>query len=72
MTNRKTALVTAVILLASLPGYSQAVDPKIHTLCSEAKDYACCVKPMKGFFAGDTAALPSIHRFGTACTPNHW
>jgi hypothetical protein len=48
MTNRKTALVTAVILLASLPGYSQAVDLKIHTLCSDAKDYAVCINAMTG------------------------
>ncbi len=37
-----------VVLLASLPANSQAVDPKIHKLCSEAKDYAGCVKAMTG------------------------
>ena len=38
-------LIALVVVLAS-PAMAQ-VDPKIHKLCSAAKDYAGCVKTMK-------------------------
>lgn len=35
-------------LLAPTAAFSQSVDPKIHKLCVEAKDYAGCVRAMNG------------------------
>jgi len=40
-------LVTAVVLLLDVPVIAQ-VDPMIHKLCIEAKDYAGCVRTMSG------------------------
>ncbi len=42
------------VVLAALPAFSQAVDPKIHKLCIDAKDYAGCVRVMQG----ETAPAP--------------
>ena len=40
-------LLAPILLAVSLPALAQ-VEPKIHKLCIEAKDYAGCVKAMKG------------------------
>ena len=40
-------LLTPLLLAASLPAFAE-VDSKIHKLCIEAKDYAGCVRAMKG------------------------
>ena len=46
----RTALAAgAVFVLAAYPAAAQTnVDPAIHNLCIEAKDYAGCVKAMAG------------------------
>jgi hypothetical protein len=39
----------ALLLTAAMsPALSQGVDPRIHKLCIEAKDYAGCVRAMRG------------------------
>ena len=40
-------LLAPLLLAASLPAFAE-VDSKIHKLCIEAKDYAGCVRAMKG------------------------
>ncbi|QNJ26808.1 putative conserved secreted protein [Synechococcus sp. SYN20] len=40
-------LLAPLLLAVSLPALAE-VDPKIHKLCIEAKDYAGCVRAMKG------------------------
>ena len=40
-------LTFSISAIVSLPAFAE-VDPKIHKLCIEAKDYAGCVKAMKG------------------------
>jgi len=40
-------LLAPFLLAVSLPAFAE-VDPKIHKLCIEAKDYAGCVSSMKG------------------------
>ena len=42
-----------LVLLVSTPAFAN-VDPKIHKLCVEAKDYLGCVKAMNGVSAHDT------------------
>ena len=44
----RSALVVFAATAGSLPAIAGAVDPEIHKLCVEAKDYAGCVKAMKG------------------------
>lgn len=36
------------LLFSSTPAISQVVDPKVHKLCIEAKDYEGCVRAMTG------------------------
>ena len=46
---RSALAVGAVFVLAAYPAAAQTqVDPAIHKLCVEAKDYAGCVRAMKG------------------------
>ena len=40
-------LLAPLLLAVSLPAFAE-VDPKIHKLCIEAKDYLGCIKAMKG------------------------
>lgn len=40
-------LLAPLLLAVSLPALAE-VDPKIHKLCIEAKDYSGCVRSMKG------------------------
>ena len=40
-------LLAPLLLAVSLPAFAE-VDSKIHKLCIEAKDYAGCVRAMKG------------------------
>ena len=42
------ALMAAALLSLPLAALAQQVEPKIHKLCIEAKDYAGCVKAMTG------------------------
>lgn len=49
---RITVGATATVFLLVTPLFAQNVDPKIHKLCIEAKDYAGCVRAMNG----DTSA----------------
>ena len=42
----KNLLVILCIMEMQSPIYSQIIDPKIHSLCKEAKDYEGCVKSM--------------------------
>lgn len=44
----RSALVALAVAAGSLPALAGAVDPEIHKLCVEAKDYGGCVKAMKG------------------------
>jgi hypothetical protein len=48
MTSGKALLLSTALFLSALPVHGQAVDPKTHKLCSEAKDYAGCVRAMNG------------------------
>ena len=49
MTMRSIAVLSAVALVIAAPLNTRAqVDPGIHKLCVEAKDYAGCVRAMKG------------------------
>ena len=43
----KGSFIALAVLLAANPAFAE-VDPKIHKLCVEAKDYAGCVRAMKG------------------------
>ena len=52
------SLVTTGALLGfSIPVYAQSVDQKIHKLCIEAKDYAGCVRAMKGEDSGSQRVI---------------
>ena len=42
-----TAIASASIAIGAIPALAE-VDPKIHKLCLEAKDYLGCVKAMRG------------------------
>jgi len=42
----KNLLVILCVIGMHPPLYSQSIDPKIHSLCKEAKDYEGCVKSM--------------------------
>ena len=57
----RTALAAgAVFVLAAYPAAAQTqVDPAIHKLCIEAKDYAGCVRAMKGEPAPTTRIINS-------------
>ncbi|WP_186516497.1 hypothetical protein [Synechococcus sp. PROS-9-1] len=44
---KRLFLLALPALLASTPAFAE-VEPKIHKLCIEAKDYAGCVRAMKG------------------------
>ena len=44
----KLAISTASLILFSIPALAYEVDPKIHSMCIEAKDYAGCVRAMTG------------------------
>ena len=44
----RSALVALAVTAGSLPALAGAVDPEIHKLCIEAKDYPGCVRAMKG------------------------
>ena len=41
------SIASASIAIGAIPALAE-VDPKIHKLCIEAKDYAGCVRAMKG------------------------
>ena len=41
------SIASASIAIGAIPAVAE-VDPKIHKLCIEAKDYLGCVKAMKG------------------------
>ena len=45
--NKLLSIATASIAIGAIPA-SAEVDPKIHKLCVEAKDYAGCVRAMRG------------------------
>ena len=63
----KIRIVLAPILLAvSLPAFAE-VDPKIHKLCIEAKDYSGCVRSMKGETSTETT-VNQIQRQGANLT----
>ena len=47
MNLKKTFLLVPVLFTTALPALAE-VDSKIHKLCIEAKDYAGCVRAMKG------------------------
>ena len=46
----RSALVALAVIAGSLPSFAceTCLDPKIHRLCLEARDYPSCVKEMKG------------------------
>ena len=39
-------LTTSILLMSSYPAVAQGVEPKVHQMCVEAKDYAGCVRAM--------------------------
>ena len=51
-------LLAPLLLAASLPAFAE-VDSKIHKLCIEAKDYAGCVRAMKGDTSTTTRQIRS-------------
>lgn len=51
-------LLVPLLLAVSLPAFAE-VDPKIHKLCIEAKDYAGCVRAMKGDTMPSTRVINS-------------
>lgn len=69
-------LLAPFLLAVSLPAFAE-VDPKIHKLCIEAKDYSGCVRSMKGETSTETT-VNQIHRQGAnltegnSCPAGHW
>jgi|14_taG_2_1085336.scaffolds.fasta_scaffold01305_7 hypothetical protein len=59
-------LLAPLLLAVSLPAFAE-VDPKIHKLCIEAKDYAGCVRAMKGETSTETT-VNQIQRQGANLT----
>ena len=60
-------------VLISTPALAE-VDPKIHKLCIEAKDYAGCVRAMKGETSpvgGTRLRLGLQDELGNACPPDY-
>ena len=51
-------LLAPLLLAVSLPAFAE-VDSKIHKLCIEAKDYAGCVRAMKGDTSTTTRQIRS-------------
>ncbi len=64
MTRESLAPLVALLLAAmgagQLPGLAQQVDPKIHKLCVEAKDYSGCVKSMTSAPAPEEDSLTPL------------
>ena len=69
-------LLAPLLLAVSLPAFAE-VDPKIHKLCIEAKDYSGCVRSMKGETSTETT-VNQIQRQGAnltegnSCPSGHW
>jgi len=59
-------LLAPLLLAVSLPAFAE-VDPKIHKLCIEAKDYSGCVRAMKGETSTETT-VNQIQRQGASLT----
>jgi len=59
-------LLVPILLAVSLPAFAE-VDPKIHKLCVEAKDYSGCVRSMKGETSTETT-VNQIQRQGANLT----
>ena len=59
-------LLAPLLLAVSLPAFAE-VDSKIHKLCIEAKDYAGCVRAMKGETSTETT-VNQIQRQGANLT----
>ena len=59
-------MIIPFLLAASLPAFAE-VDPKIHKLCIEAKDYSGCVRSMKGETSTETT-VNQIQRQGANLT----
>lgn len=45
---KRSIIATAIISMSPSAVLCQNIDPKTHSLCIEAKDYAGCIKSMKG------------------------
>lgn len=56
----RNLLFSAVVLLAPIQAYAQSVNPNIHKLCIEAKDYAGCVKSMTNAAPDDDDSLTPL------------
>jgi hypothetical protein len=52
-------LIAAVAVLIAVPAVAQ-VDPKVHKLCIEAKDYAGCVKTMTQGVKGEQDSTSTV------------
>jgi hypothetical protein len=70
--------IALLISLTAGPGFSQGVDPKIHKLCIEAKDYAGCVKVMTTNPTSEQGSTSTIRVVegereltGNSCPANH-
>ena len=59
-------LLAPFLLAVSLPAFAE-VDPEIHKLCIEAKDYSGCVRSMKGETSTETT-INQIQRQGANLT----
>ena len=68
MNLKKTFLLVPVLFTTALPALAE-VDSKIHKLCIEAKDYAGCVKAMKGESTSEATSNNSCpHGFAYVAT----
>lgn len=57
---RITLIAATALLITAHPAMAQSVDPKVHKLCIEAKDYAGCVKAMTSAPAAQEDSLTPL------------
>ena len=60
----KTTLTTAALLLSSIPAMAQGIDPAVHDMCKDAKDYAGCVRAMTTDVSTQNINVDQTHRPG--------
>ena len=60
----KPLLSTATLLLASLPVSAAGVDPAVHAMCVDAKDYAGCVRAMTSDVTEQVVKIDQTNRPG--------
>ena len=48
-------LFSGLVIVSAIPALAQEVEPRVHEMCSEAKDFAGCVKAMTTDFSAPTS-----------------